>query len=230
MGSPGHQCGGSQFSVLFEAHLIDLPKHHSPKVCAEGGYHRTGYSGPQNHRPKSCQRHRQHSAAAADDVRKVPQIDAFVENITHNGRQQQIAYRGNRHDRCRQNKPLPIGLYIFHHFFHVTYLFHLSPGTQNRSGRQQKNGPGRSPRRKYTCTVYVYRAATPGASLPLIFPFSNAKTEMYINIFTSSFLSNFWKQYSMWIFICQQVFKFKCKRRIFCTISIIMSTSVPKKF
>ena len=47
-------------------------------------------------------------------------INALVENFTHDGGQQQVADRGDRHGNGRGEQPPPVGLQIMQHFFHFS--------------------------------------------------------------------------------------------------------------
>ena len=120
VGAAGHESGRSQLAEFLEAHLVDLAEHGGADVGAEGRHHVVGDFRPQNHRSQSHQRYCRHHGAAFDDVGKIRLIDAPVENLAHDGGQQQVADGRYRHGHGGGDQPLPIGLQIMHHFSHFS--------------------------------------------------------------------------------------------------------------
>ena len=125
MGASACQGGSPQFSKLFKAHGVYFPENFTAQIRAEGSHHIAGQPGTQQHGPQSSSGNQQHEQAAMNNIGVIFPIHTVIQNVAHDCREQQAAYRGGCHRQPADQQLSTVGQQIFYDFFHLFTLSSL---------------------------------------------------------------------------------------------------------
>ena len=109
VGGTSHQSGSSHGAKLLKGQTIDLAENVPADIGTEGRHYGGADLRPHQNRSQATGSHQKHLSAAAEDIGEVRIVHAIIDNIAHDGGQEQIAKGGQSNHYCRQGHLTLIG-------------------------------------------------------------------------------------------------------------------------
>ena len=113
MGRAGKQRRSADAADFLKSQGINPAENRCAQIGTKAGNHIGAAPGSRRHRPQRKQRNQQHFTAAAQNIVPIGRINAAVQNIAHNGGQQQRANAGKGNEQHSQHHLAAVGLEIW---------------------------------------------------------------------------------------------------------------------